>query len=476
MRGLCIECLIQSAGELIMATEDGDLLEQKLAHYREQGVSKVKLGLTDIDGVIRGKYVGLDKFASLLAKQGGFCDCVFGWDLDDQLYAGGAYTGWHSGFPDTGFRLLVATERWLPDERCPYFIGEFVNPDGSEHPLCPRTRLQHVLDAYAERGLSVRSGFEYEFFVFAETAHSVRDKGYRDLRPLTPGNFGYSVLRASVEADRFSGLMDYAGALDCDIEGLHCETGPGVWEAALKSKAGLDAADRAALFKTFSKVFFQKQDLIATFMAKWSMDYPGQSGHYHFSLNSQEQVNQFFDSKQPAGMSVLQQHAVAGLTKYLPEFLALLAPTINSYTRLVKGAWAPTAATWGIETRTAATRVIPGNDSSQRIECRVGGADGNPYLVAAAILAAALMGIREELKPDEPVTGNAYDVEDKLPVARQFPRNLADAANRLDRSAAARECFGDAFVDHFVMTRRWEVTEYEKSLNSWQLERYFEII
>ena len=171
---------------------DAETLQQKVAHYADRGVSQVKLGLTDIDGVIRGKYVGIDKFISLLKKQGGFCDCIFGWDVDDQLYDAGSYTGWHTGFPDTSFRLLVETERWLPDENCPYFIGEFVGPDGTDHPLCPRTRLKNVLTEYAAMGLSVRSGFEYEFFVFAETPHSVRDKGYRGLTPLTPGNFGYS--------------------------------------------------------------------------------------------------------------------------------------------------------------------------------------------------------------------------------------------------------------------------------------------
>ena len=262
-------------------SEDGDIgLEQKLAQYREKGVSKVKIGLSDVDGVLRGKYVNLDKFASLLSNAGGFCDCVFGWDVDDQLYDASEYTGWHTGFPDAAFRLLVDTERWPPGEDCPYFVGEFVAPDGGAHPLCPRTRLTEVLARYAERGLTVRSGFEYEFFVFDETAHSVRDKGYRDLRPLTPGNFGYSVLRTSVESDHFAGLMDYCRELDCDLEGLHCETGPGVWEAALKSKVGVDAADRASLFKTFAKVYLQKRQMIGTFMAKWSMDYPGQSGHF----------------------------------------------------------------------------------------------------------------------------------------------------------------------------------------------------
>jgi len=459
-----------------VSTEDQDLLAAKLAQYREKGVTKVKLGLTDVDGVIRGKYVNVDKFAGLLEKQGGFCDCVFGWDVNDQLYDAGQYTGWHTGFPDTSFRLLADTERWLPDEDCPYFIGEFVERDGGVHPLCPRTRLQEVLRRFHSLGLSVRSAFEYEFFVFEESPHSVRDKGYRNLKPLTPGNFGYSVLRTSVESDLFAGLMDYVGALDCDLEGLHCETGPGVWEAALKSKLGVEAADRAALFKTFAKVYLQKRGLMGTFMAKWSMDYPGQSGHFHFSLADADKANRFYDANAADGMSDLQRHAVGGLQNYLPEMLVLIAPTINSYTRLVKGAWAPTAATWGIENRTAGIRVIPGSASSQRIECRVGGADGNPYLAATGILAAALKGIEESREPTAPVLGNAYDVQDSLPPEQQFPTNLRQSAERFANSKVALEYLGPAFVEHFVMSRLWECAEYERNLNSWQLERYFEII
>jgi glutamine synthetase len=456
-------------------------LEEKLAGYRARGVSRVKLGLTDIDGVIRGKYVNLDKFQSLLSKGGGFCDCVFGWDVNDQLYDQGSYTGWHTGFPDAAFRLIISSERWLEDEGCPYFIGEFCIGPGVEagaegdHPLCPRTRLRVLLDRLAGHGLSLRSGFEYEFFVFAETAHSVRDKGYRNLQPLTPGNFGYSLLRTGVEADRFNGLMSYMAALDCDIEGLHCETGPGVWEAALSVAADLEAADRATLFKTFCKIFFQRQSTMATFMAKWSMDYPGQSGHFHASLVDEEGRNVFHSPQTADGMSLLQRQAVAGLCRHLPELLVLLAPTINSYTRLVRGAWAPTAASWGHDNRTTALRVISGSNA-QRIETRVGGADANPYLVAAAVVAAMLGGIEGNLEPDEPITGNAYDQQQGLPASRQFPGNLRTAAERFAGSEFAQEMFGEAFTEHFAMSRLWECREYERSLNSWQLERYFEII
>jgi glutamine synthetase len=170
------------------------------------------------------------------------------------------------------------------------------------------------------------------------------------------------------------------------------------------------------------------------------------------------------------------RQAVAGLQRYLPEFLSMLAPTVNSYTRLVKGAWAPTAATWGIENRTAAIRVIPGDLHSQRIEVRVGGADANPYLVQAGALAAMNIGMQEQLSPNEPVAGNAYEAEDDLPLQFHFASDLSSAANRFGESTAAKKQFGETFVEHFAMTRQWEASEYHRTINSWQLERYFEIV
>jgi len=450
-------------------------IEARIRGYRDAGAGRVKLALTDVDGVLRGKYVSLDKLASILDHGGGFCDCVLGWDVNDQLYDQAAFTGWHTGFPDAQFRLRVDTERWLPDEGVPLFLGEFVTADGGDHPLCPRTRLRQVLAKAAAAGIAVRLGFEYEFFVFAETPRSIREKRYRDLVPLTPGNFGYSILRASTQSTLFNELFAYADDLGCPLEGLHCETGPGVWEAALAVSDGLTGADRANVFKTFAKVFFQKRDAVATFMAKWSMAYPGQSGHCHFSFWRGED-SLFFDADAAHGISTTQRHALGGLRRYLPEWLALIAPTINSYARLVKGAWAPTAWSWGIENRTSAVRVIPGSAKSQRLECRAAGADANPYLAAAAIVGAALLGVEERIDPGDPITGNAYDHADTAPFEEQFPRTLRQAAERLDGSAAARGMFGDSFIDHFVTSRVWESREYERHVNDWQLERYFEII
>ena len=451
-------------------------LLERVAELRDQGVARAKIGLTDVDGVVRGKYISLEKLEGLARQPGGFCDCVFGWDVDDQLYDNAAFTGWHTAFPDALYRLDVDTERWLADEGIPYFIGEFLDRDGaSPHPICPRTRLKSVLEQAAGMGFGVKLGFEYEFFVFDETPHSVREKGYRDLRPLSPGNFGYSVLRASVHSELFNGLMEFCDSLDFPLEGLHCETGPGAWEAALAADEALSAADKAVLFKTFTKVFFQKRALLATFMAKWSMDYPGQSGHCHLSVFDRKSgTNLFYDADSEHRMSTLGRHFLAGVQRFMRPFLALYAPTVNSYTRLVKGAWAPTAATWGYENRTCALRVIGGSEKAQRIEFRVGAADGNPYLVAMALVAAGLIGVRSKLEPTEPVSGNAYEVE--LAQEFQLPGNLRDAARELQASRDARQLFGDEFVEHYVASREWECREYERNVNDWQLKRYFEII
>ncbi|SVB09868.1 uncharacterized protein METZ01_LOCUS162722, partial [marine metagenome] len=327
--------------------------DQLIATYREENIARVKLAFADLDGVHRGKYISLDKFADIAGGTSGFCDCVLGWDVNDQLYDNATFTGWHTAFPDAEYRIDLTTERRLPDEdNCPLFIVDFISDENGLHPVCPRNQLRRVLQKAECMGYSVRMAFEYEFFIFDETPHTLREKNYQNLTPLSPGNFGYSVLRNSSLSDLFHKFMDYCEAMNFPLEGLHCETGPGVWEAAITVDDALKAADKAALFKTFAKAFFNKRGLVATFMAKWSMDYPGQSGHIHQSLTDGSGIGLFHDVKGQHGMSTLMRQYVAGQQKYLKPFLSLCAPTINSYTRLVKGAWAPTAATWGVDNRT----------------------------------------------------------------------------------------------------------------------------
>jgi glutamine synthetase len=398
---------------------------------------------------------------------------VLGWDCQDQLYDNTTYTGWHTGYPDAPVRLLPDTCRELPlEEDGVLFLGEFA---GEAETVCPRGTLRRVVERANEMGFSPMGALEYEFFLFEETPHSLREKHFRDLTPLTPGWHGYSAINNSVHADLYRQMMELGEAMDFPLEGIHEESGPGVIEAAITVDDALAAADKAALFKTFIKVLAQRNGLIATFMARWSPEYPGQSGHIHLSLrNRDDGAAAFHDSASEHGMSALQRHFLAGQQRLMGDFLSMVAPTVNSYSRLVPGFWAPTDATWGIENRTTALRLIPGNEKSQRIEYRLGSADSNPYLALAAALASGLAGIAGGWEPGEPIIGNAYDMEH--PAELQLPRTLWEAAQRLKGSAEARDYFGDAFVEHFAASREWEEREYRRHISDWELRRYFEII
>ncbi|MFO0694214.1 MAG: glutamine synthetase [Polyangiales bacterium] len=445
-----------------------------VAEYLEaRGLSYAKLGVTDVDGILRGKYLHKDKFLGALEKGFGFCDVVLGWDSNDQLYDNVKYTGWHTAYPDAPVRIVPSTARELPFEgNMPFFLAEFA---GGAEAICPRGLLRRVIEKARSMGFEPYSALEYEFFVFDETPDSVREKGYRNLKPFTPGMFGYSVLRSSVHSDLYQELLDTFLRMDVAIEGLHTETGPGVLEAAIGVDDALSAADKAVLFKTFTKVIAQRRKLMATFMAKWSNSYPGQSGHIHVSLQDRATGEAVFhDPAAPHSMSALQRHFLAGQQRLLPDFLCLFAQTVNAFSRLVPGFWAPTHATWGVENRTTALRVIPGSPKSQRIEFRLGSADANPYIALAGALAAGLYGIERKLEPTPITEGNAYAVEH--PAELRFPRTLYDAADRLEKSGAARELFGDAFVEHFAATRKWEDREFQKHITDWELARYFEII
>jgi glutamine synthetase len=221
------------------------------------------------------------------------------------------------------------------------------------------------------------------------------------------------------------------------------------------------------------KVLAQQNGLMATFMAKWSADYPGQSGHLHMSLQNSDGGPAFYQEGNDHNMSDTMRWFIGGQQQLMPELLSMVALNCNSFTRLVPGFWAPTAASWGVDNRTCAIRAIPGNANSQRVEYRVSAADINPYLALAAALGSGAWGIENRIEPGEAQVGDAYSA--RFGKALQLPGTLTEAAGRLRKSAAAKELFGEAFVDHYAYTREWEDREQRKAITDWQLQRYFEI-
>ncbi len=444
------------------------------AYLDAHNIEKVKLAVTDLDGILRGKYISREKFDGAAEKGLGFCDVIFGWDSDDLLYDDDSYTGWQKAFPDAWAQLDLSSCRLLPseDNRAVIFLADF--SDHAAAAVCPRSVLKRTLQRLKDNGFTATVAAEFEFFLFNETPQSIRDKQYHDLQPMTPGNFGYSLLRASTHADIYHQLMHLCDQMDMPIEGLHTETGPGVLEAALKYDQALRAADNAVLFKTFTKVLAQQNNLMATFMAKWSKDVSGQSGHLHMALQTLDGQPVFYDAEQTDTLSQTMRYFIGGQQQLMPELLAMVASTCNSYTRLIPGFWAPTAASWGVDNRTCALRAITGQPYAQRVEYRVSAADINPYLAIAAALGSGIWGIENCIEPSDPIVGNAYVPE--YPEALQLPRTLSEAARRFARSEAAKALFGEAFVAHFAYTRQWEDLQQRRAITDWQLNRYFEII
>ena len=449
--------------------------EEILNYVKQHPSGKVKLAFADIDGVLRGKYVSAEKFASIAEKGMTFCDVIFGWDAADVLYDKPGVTGWHTGYPDSPASIDLATFRKIPWENdIPFFLGELNTKEGLPSPVCPRQLIRKVLADANNAGFSPVFAQEFEWFNFAETPDSAHEKQFRDLKPLTPGMFGYSILRSTLKNPFFSDLFDLLKKFNVPIEGLHTETGPGTIEAAIAHSGLLEAGDRAVLFKTAVKEIAYKHNIMATFMAKINENLPGCGGHVHQSLwDATGKNNLFYDDSDKQKLSETAKRYIAGQLHCLPHILPMFAPTINSYKRLVEGAWAPTTLTWGIDNRTVALRVLNGGSASCRVETRVIGADVNPYLALSACLAAGLYGIRHGLTLDQPATvGNGYQDESN----GRIPYTLKDATDNMKNSPIAKELFGDIFVDHFVQTRDWEWRQHLKVVTEWEYKRYFEII
>ena len=446
-----------------------------IQYVKDHPSGKVKIAFSDIDGILRGKYISAEKFSSAVENGLGFCNVIFGWDAGDVVYDNVQFTGWHTGYPDSPAVLDINTFRKIPWENdVPFFLGELTDEKGDPSQVCPRQLLKKIMNEATRQGFSPFFSQEFEWYNFAETPQTANDKQFKNLTPLTPGMFGYSILRSSSENPYFTNLFDWLKKFNVPLEGLHTETGPGTYEAAITYSDVLEAADRAVLFKTAVKEIAYRHGIIATFMAKINEGLPGCGGHVHQSLwDKAGKKNLFYNEKDKFRMSELTKNYLAGQLYCLPEILPLFAPNINSYKRLVQGAWAPTTLTWGMDNRTVALRVLANSSKSCRLETRVIGSDVNPYLAMAGCLASGLYGIKNKLKLKQPPTsGNGYQ-DDSNGV---LPSTLIEATRQMKTSKIAKELFGEKFVEHFTQTREWEWRQHLKAVTDWEYTRYFEII
>ncbi|EPE08078.1 glutamine synthetase [Ophiostoma piceae UAMH 11346] len=463
--------------------------------------AKVKLAGVDVDGMLRGKVVSKKKFLSIATEGFGFCSVVFGWDMHDQTY----FKELQVSNKENGYRDLLAvpdlhTFRRVPwEDNIPFFLVRFFDPE-TKQPICacPRGLLQTQVDKIASKGYGAMAGAEYEFFHFQTP---LSDKGTRPsaaaflasnpphaLPALTEGMFGYSLTRPAANKDYYYDVFDTCTKFRCDIEGWHTESGPGVYEAALQFDKISEMADRASLFKLAVKSVAMPYGITPCFMAKPKQGLPGNSGHIHISLVDKDGKNLLArDTVDPdapysdvAHLSDLGRHFLAGLLEGLPDIMPLLAPTINSYKRLVENFWAPVTVSWGFEHRQASIRLIGPPTSkagATRFEVRVAGADTNPYFVLAAVLALGWRGVEKKLAIPCPPLGKSEGVGGVTDKGERLARSLREATDRFTRpESVAREVLGDAFVDHYGGTREHEIRQWDDAVTDWEMKRYIETV
>ncbi|KAF2083798.1 glutamine synthetase/guanido kinase [Saccharata proteae CBS 121410] len=466
----------------------------------------VKVAGVDVDGVLRGKLMAKSKFLSIAKDGFGFCSVIFGWDMHDQTY----FKELKVSNAENGYRDVIAVPdlssyRRIPWENdVPFFLVSFYDPDTQESvSACPRSLLRRTVDKIHEQGLGAMAGAEYEFYQFrapgalsgntepnsSATAAFLRDNPPHQLPSLTEGMFGYSLTRPTHNQEYYYGIFDACEKFGCAIEGWHTESGPGVFEAALEFGEITQMADKAALFKLTTKSLGSKFGITPCFMAKPRAGLPGNSGHMHVSLVDKKSGQNLFyrgseDPNPPYPdlkyLSDLGRHFLAGLLDGLPDIMPILAPTVNSYKRLVENFWAPVTVSWGLEHRAASIRLIApptASPKATRFEVRVPGADTNPHLVLAAILALGWRGVEKKLEIPVPPLGKGQDVGGDADKGQRLAKSLKEAtATMMREGSVAREALGDEFVEHFGGTREHEVRVWDEAVTDWEVKRYIETV
>ncbi len=431
-------------------------------------IDTVVAAFTDMQGRLIGKRVTGHYFLDAVHKEWHACDYLLALDMEMEPVPGFAVASWERGYGDFAVRPDLSTLRripWLPGTAL--VLGDVCDHEGNELAHSPRAMLKRQLARLAERDLGAKMASELEFYVFDEDYRTCRDKDYRDLR--TAGWYieDYHVFETTKREPLMRAIRNGMDAAGVPVEFSKGEWGPGQEELNLVYAEALEMADRHVIYKNGVKEIAHLQGKAVTFMAKWRQDLAGNSCHIHASLWTSDGRPAFVDEAGHENDTF--RHFLAGQLALAREYTLFLAPYVNSYKRFQAGSFAPTNIVWSRDNRTAGFRIV-GHGPSTRVECRMPGADVNPYLAYTAMLAAGLHGIDHRLDPGPEYTGDAYRSHE-VPA---LPRTLREAAELLDGSTALRAALGDAVVDHYVHAARWEVSVFDQVVTDWERLRYFE--
>ena len=436
-------------------------------------IDTVIVAFTDMQGRLVGKRMQGEYFVESAHEETHGCDYLLANDIEMELVPGYAAASWEKGYGDFVIKPDLATLRripWLPGTAL--VLSDVLDHHHHEEvPHSPRAILKAQLARLAAMKMSANVASELEFYLFDETYETAAGKHYTDLK--TAGRYieDYHILQTTKEEEVIRAMRLGLNGAGIPVENSKGEWGPGQEEINVRYADALTMADRHVIMKNGIKEIALGQGKAVTFMAKWRYDLAGSSAHVHASLwDAAGKTPLFLDQKAENGMSRLMQQFVAGQLAHAREITWFLAPYVNSYKRFQAGTFAPTKAIWSTDNRTAGFRLCGAYSKAIRIECRIGGADLNPYLAFAALIAAGLAGIEQKLELEAPFVGDAYTGK----RLREVPKTLREATTLMDKSKMLRAAFGDAVVEHYVHTAEWEQFEYDRRVTDWELKRGFE--
>lgn len=445
---------------------------------REQGFETVIIAAPDMHGRLIGKRLAPRKFVEFAECGIAMSSCTFGWDIAQDIGLEVPYAGWHTGWRD--FLLVpdlttLVRAAWL--DRTAIVIADIVEEhDRSPVEISPRRILQRQVDAMAEDGVRAAVGTELEFHLYRDSYDDLRARGFRDRQPTTITHADYTVQQVNAWEPFFQRLRECLDETGLDVEMSQGEWGMGQWEVNLTYGDAVDMCDRHVIFKLAVKDIAAQAGMSATFMPKPNSDEVGSSCHIHVSLTERSDGHErrypFWSAADDGHVSGRMRGAIGGILDHASDFMVFYAPTINSYRRTNSSEFAGYGATWAFDNRTVSCRVLGTSPSSLRAEWRVPGADVNPYLAVAALLASIRDGMANGADPGAPREGDAYHQD----VAVLFPGTLAAAADAFADSGFAEAALGAAVVEQYTLAARWEWDRFMTRVTDWETDRYFEHI
>jgi glutamine synthetase len=445
---------------------------------KDDNVDTVLMVFPDQQGRLVGKRVTGDFFVrDVLSGEGAVhaCNYLLAVDMEMEPLPGYAYANWDLGYGDLKAVPDMGTLRLIPwlEKTALVICDVFDEESGEPVEVSPRWILKRQLERAKAAGYTVKCGSELEFYLFKDSFDEAAGKGYRELQPHSTYIMDYHILQTTKDEYLIRQIRNGMDAAAIPVEFSKGEFGRGQQEINLRYTDALEMADRHVIYKNGTKEIAALNGRAVTFMAKWTMAEAGSSFHLHSSLwDAKGETSLMWEADAQHHMSETFRHYLGGLMSTAYELAWMFAPSVNSYKRYQAASWAPTAIVWGHDNRTCGYRLV-GEHGGFRVECRIPGADANPYYAFAATIAGGLHGIESALEPPEMFKGNAYEAKD----VPRVPTSLHESIRAMESSEVGRRAFGDLVFEHLLNTARQEQAIFDNdAVTDWELARYFERI